>query len=295
MSLPSFLIIGAMKCGSTSLYRDLDTHPRVFFPIDKEPCNLCSDHVLTDEGQREYEAIFKRAAPDQLCAEASTDYTKLPDRPGVPERALRVLGLELRVIYLVRDPVKRIISHHYHEYSRGAMPADISDAVERFPELVNYSRYAMQLEPWIETLGADRVRVVRFEDFIADRAGVVGSVQAFLGLDPRPDLIEVDTIHNKSEAKPIARGPVGRLIHTRAYRSLIRPLAPAGLKGRLRRAMLPAAPPRPDPPGEELVKRIRSVLEVDWQRFEPHIHTKSGGRQEGAFEADVLGVPPGQE
>ena len=98
MTLPHFLIIGGMKCGSTTLYRDLLTHPRVFFPIDKEPCNLCDDRVLTDAGRAEYEALFKRARPDQLCAEASTDYTKLPDRPGVAARALRVLGPELKLI-----------------------------------------------------------------------------------------------------------------------------------------------------------------------------------------------------
>jgi len=267
MTLPSFLIIGGMKCGSTALYRDLLTHPRVFFPMDKEPCNLCDDHVLTDAGRREYEALFKRATPDQLCAEASTDYTKLPDRQGVAERALRVLGPDLRVIYLVRDPIKRLISHHHHEYSRGEMPSDIDDSIERFPALADYSKYAMQLEPWLETFGHDNIRVIRFEDYIADRPGVVASVEAFLGLDPRPELIEIDRVHNKSDGKPVARGAMGSLIRSGAYRRLLRPLMPLGLRGWVQRRILPKAPPRPPGPSKEQLERLAALFEHDQARL----------------------------
>jgi hypothetical protein len=277
MTLPHFLIIGGMKCGSTTLYRDLLTHPRVFFPIDKEPCNLCHDRVLTPEGRAEYESLFKRARPDQLCAEASTDYTKLPDRPGVPARALQVLGPELKLIYLVRDPIKRLVSHHYHEYSRAAMPADIAQAVERHPELLNYSRYAMQLEPWLDAFDERQIRVVRFEAYIADRRAVVGDLQAFLGLDPRPELVETDKVHNKSEGKPIARGPMHALSRSGAYRSLIRPLAPVWLKDRLRRTLLPKAPPRPDPPTPELTEALLAKLEDDRRRTDELIARLGGG------------------
>jgi len=289
MTLPSFLIIGGMKCGSTTLYRDLLTHPRVFFPMDKEPCNLCDDHVLTDAGRQEYEALFKRASPEQLCAEASTDYTKLPDRQGVAERAFTVLGPELRVIYLVRDPIKRLISHHHHEYSRGEMPADIGEAVERYPSLVNYSRYAMQLEPWFKTFGSDNVRVVRFEDYIADRPAVVASVESFLGLDPRPELVEVDRVHNKSDGKPVARGAMGRLIRSAPYRRLVRPLIPLGLRGWVQRRILPKAPPRPDPPPTDLVRQILEQLSSDRARLEAITPGPSPGFRADAANASTAG------
>ena len=268
MTHPSFLIIGAMKSGSTTLYRDLMTHPRVFFPLDKEPCNLCDDHVLTDAGRGEYEALFRRARLDQICAEASTDYTKLPDRPGVPGRALRVLGPELKLIYIVRDPVRRLVSHHYHEYARGQMPADIAEAVERHPELVNYSRYAMQLEPWLEAFGPERIRVIRLEDYVAQRRAHVAAIEAFLGLDPRPELVRTEKVHNKSDGKPVAKGAMGSFSRSGFYRSLIRPLAPVWLKESLRRALLPKAPPRPAGPSDALVDRIRGELAPDQARFD---------------------------
>ena len=267
MTLPHFLIIGGMKCGSTTLYRDLLTHPRVFFPIDKEPCNLCDDHVLSDAGRAEYEAMFRRANPNQLCAEASTDYTKLPDRTGVPERALNVLGPDLKLIYIVRDPIKRLISHHYHVYSSGGMPGRIEDAVERYPELIQYSRYAMQLEAWLSVFNPEQVYVIRFESYMADRRGGCAGAQSFLGLEPMPELVETDKIHNKSEGKRVATGPVGAMARSGVYRKLVRPLVPQAVRGRAKQAVLPRAPERPDPPGEALVERLRDDLAADQAKF----------------------------
>ena len=118
MTLPGFLVVGAMKAGTTSLYRDLPTNPSVFMPIDKEPNNLLSDDVRTPQGLDDYARHFQRAGADQLCGEASTAYTMLPRHTGVPERALEVLGPDCRIIYLVREPVARIVSHHQHALVR---------------------------------------------------------------------------------------------------------------------------------------------------------------------------------
>lgn len=267
MRTPDLLIIGAMKCGSTTLYRDLMTNPRVFFPIDKEPESLCDDLVLTPAGRAKYAALFEGARPDQLCAEASTAYTKRPDFERVAERARAVCGPDLRAIYLVRDPVARAISHHFHEYARGNMPRSIDEAVRRFPALVNYSRYAMQIEPWLECFGHERVRILRLEDYVADRAGECSSLCAFLGIEPRPDLIESDKVFNRSAGKPVMRGPWKLIAHNPVYRRFIRPLMPLGLKDRVRVTVLPKAPPRPEPPTEATAAWIREQLEADQARL----------------------------
>lgn len=267
MTLPGFLIIGGMKCGSTTVFRDLETNPRIFFPLDKEPENLCHDEVLTETGRARYEALFARARPGQICGEASTAYTKRPDFEGMAQRAMKVCGPSLRVIYLVRDPVRRAISHHYHEYARGTMPADIDEAVRAFPALVNYSRYAMQVEPWLESFGADRVRIVRFEDYVSDRVGWYTRLCGFLGVEARPDLIAADKVFNRSEGKPVMRGPWRYVAHNPLYRRLIRPLLSSGLKDRIRSRVLPKAPPRPDPPSEATIAYIREALQEDQVRL----------------------------
>ncbi len=276
MTLPGFLIIGGMKCGSTSLFRDMETNPRIYFPLDKEPENLCRDEVLTPEGRERYEALFARARPGQICGEASTAYTKRPDFEGVAARALQVCGPDLRIIYLVRDPVKRAVSHHFHEYARGNMPGDIDRAVRDFPALINYSLYAMQVQPWLETFGPQRVRIIRFEDYVSNRVGWCEEICRLLGIESRSELIETDKVFNKSENKPVMRGPWRLVAHNPLYRKLIRPLLSPDIKDRVRGKVLPKAPPKPAPPSDETVARIREAVRADQDALRPLLASISG-------------------
>jgi len=261
---PDFLIIGAMKAGTTSLYRDLLTNPAVFMPLDKEPESLTRDDVLTDAGRREYEALFAGARDGQVTGEASTAYTKLPDYPGVPQRAVELLGRDLKVIYLVREPVARIASQHYHEFSAGTMDTrDIDEAVRKYPRLLNWTRYAMQARPWIDALGEDNVCIVRFECYIADRPACVAELSEWLGIDPRPDLVRADAVYNRSEGKPVITSGWRRVRLSGAYRRLVRPFVPTTLRDRLRELLFPKAPARPDPPTDETVKWIYDQLADD--------------------------------
>ncbi|MEM7754317.1 MAG: sulfotransferase domain-containing protein [Planctomycetota bacterium] len=264
---PDFLIIGGMKCGSTTLYRDLATHPRVFFPIDKEPDNLIDDAVLSGVGRGEYAEMFASASSDQLCAEASTSYTKRPKADGTATRAKAICGGDLRVIYVVREPIARVSSHHHHEHIEGLLPADLEDAVRDHPSLVDYTRYAYQVEPWIAAFGADHVRVIRFEDFTSARAETTGSLQAWLGLDPRPHLVQADQVFNKSEGKPVMTGGWQRVRNNPVYDKLVRPLLSQGIKDRLRGTLLPKAKSERQPPRPETAERILDAVAEDHEQL----------------------------
>ncbi len=268
MRLPDFLIIGAMKTGTTTLYRDLLTHPRVFFPLDKEPENLTRERVLTDDGRAEYAAMFKDARDDQLCGEASTGYTKRPTFEGVPQRARELLGDRLRVVYLMREPVSRIRSHHRHKQHFGECTTDdLADAIERHPELLDYSRYAMQLEPWLDVLGAGRVLALEMEAYTADRAATVARVQSFLGLDPRPDLVEADKVYNQADGKPVIRGRWRKFQQSGPYRRLIRPLLGVETRAKLREALLPKAAGGHNAVDSAVERAIREALADDQRRL----------------------------
>jgi hypothetical protein len=151
--LPDFLIIGAMKAGTTTLYHDLMRHPRIFLPEVKEPDALLSDNIFTSRNLRKYAQFFHPASLDQLCGEASTTYTKRPTFEGVADRALRLLGENLKLIYIVRNPLQRTLSHHRFLYQLGLMEKDINRVIRSDPTLIDYSRYAMQIEPWLATFG----------------------------------------------------------------------------------------------------------------------------------------------
>ena len=137
MQLPHFLVIGGMKCGSTTLYRDLLGHPDIYLH-DKEL------NVLVREGvdARQYASHFVAAPVGAVCGDVSTTYSMLPDYSGVADRAARMLNGPTKVIYLVREPVDRAISHHRHMnawHGSGKMGPDINTAVRSHQSIVNYS------------------------------------------------------------------------------------------------------------------------------------------------------------
>jgi sulfotransferase family protein len=267
MGLPGALVIGAQKSGTTTLYRDLGTHPDVFFPEDKEPGDLSDDAVLTPAGRQRYERLFRGSLPDQLRAEASTIYTKLPDHPGVPARAREVLGSDLRLVYIVRNPVHRIVSHHRHEQTRRARaPISIDVAVRTDHRFLAYSRYAMQAEPWIDTFGGDRVLVVRFEDYIAHRRAQLANVEAFLGLRPLPDLIGEEERYNTTGVEPVTSPAVRTIARSPLYRRTIRPLLATDVRRRLRFLLLPTPDALPTPPSPDTVDFIVEALREDLDR-----------------------------
>jgi hypothetical protein len=262
MPLPNFLIIGAMKAGTTSLYRDLLTNPAVFMPLDKEPESLTRDDLLTEPGRQAYEALFAPAKPAHAArGEASTAYTKLPDFAGVPARARQLLGSDLKCIYLVREPVSRIVSHHHHNVSAGLFTiTDVNQAVREYPELLNWTRYAMQARPWIDAFGRDNVRIVLFERYTRDRRECVAELSAWLGVEPRPDLVDVEAVYNRSEGKPVITEGWKRVRLSGAYRRLIRPLLPTTVRDRLRQALFPKAPQRPAAPTPATVDWVYDQL-----------------------------------
>ena len=266
MRLPSFLIIGAARCGTTTLYRDLMTHPDVFFPIDKEPGNLLSDDVLTEEGRRKYASLFSKAQDQHICGEATTLYTHRPDYGGVPERAKQVLGEELKCVYIVRNPIDKIVSTHHLYVSLGWVSPDINRAVREYPPLLNHARYAMQLEPWLETFGKGQIRVLRFETYIRRRKEIIADLESFLGLEPRPDLVRAGRIFNQSSSGTMPAGPFAALIRNRFYRRWVRPLLSAEMRTSVRRLLLPPMPQRPEPPNEETVTYIVERLAEDLER-----------------------------
>ncbi len=268
MRLPDFLIIGAMKSGTTGLFFDICSHPGVYLPDNKEPHALCSDAVLTDEGKREYTKLYQAATADQLVGDASTGYSKLPDRPGVVERALAVLPSDFRAIYIVRDPIERIISQHYHEYSRGMVGSDINAVVREHSRYVNFSRYAWQLEPWVRAIGRERIHVVRFEDYKANRAEVVAQACQFLGLnaDALPPIDERE-VFNAGDGKPVPGGFWKRVRENSIYKSVFRPLVSTRARLHLRKYFMKSAPERPAAPSEETKSWLSAQLIEDSNRL----------------------------
>ncbi len=272
MTLPSFLIIGAMKSGTTTLFTDLKTHPDVFAPLDKEPSCLADDDVLTPAGRAAYEKHFHGCKPGQLAFEASTHYTQNPKWTGAAARAHTLMGSGLRVLYIVREPVARACSHHRHLVAAGVENPDINEAVRTNPLLIEYSRYAMQLCPWLDVFGADHIRVIRFESYMNDRAAEAGAIQAFLGLTPRPELVQEGVIANASKGKRVHTGPSRVVAHAPVYRKLIRPLIPRWAKRLAKQGLMQPATTDVIGPSLQTVRTILEATDEDVRAIGPLLH-----------------------
>jgi len=177
--LPDFVIIGAMKCGTSTLAAQLAAQEGVFMTTPKEP-EFFSDDAVFARGLAWYENLYADAALGDLKGEASTGLTKLPTHPHAAER-LHAAVPDAKLIYITRDPIERLISHYMHEWSMGTIDCGIEEAVERHPELADYGRYEMQLVPWRARFGDDRILRLTLEGMQADPQGTLDRVAAFLG------------------------------------------------------------------------------------------------------------------
>ncbi|MFT5422776.1 MAG: hypothetical protein ACI89L_000545 [Phycisphaerales bacterium] len=295
MRLPDFLIIGSMKSGTTTLYHDLRAHPKVFIPVDKEMHALIDADVCTERGRAHYASFFGPASEGQRLGDASTGYTKRPTHEGVAQRALDLLGPETDLIYIVREPISRALSHHYHALSWGDADPDPNRAIAEDSSFLDYSRYAYQLEPWLERFGTDRLRVVKFEDYARDRVAAAAELFGFLGLDPDAAAVDAQKIHNKGDNRAVHTGVFTAINRSRVYREGLRRVIPPNVRQVLYRWFLPKAPDRPGPPSIETLTMMKERLGPDLERLAGLLGDSAPAWDLDAAIENILGAPDQDE
>jgi hypothetical protein len=229
---PHFVIIGAMKCATSTLHDQLARLPGVFMTDPKEP-NFFSDQPVWSRGEGWYRSLFDGAPGGSICGESSTHYTKLPTHPHAAER-LHGYAPHAKLIYVMRDPLDRLVSHYIHAWSRREMSVPIDAAVRRHPELVEYSRYAMQLEPWIGCFGAGRVLPVFFERLTADPQPEFERVCRFVGHDGPAAWDRGSGARNVSAERMRRHPALDRLLAAGPLPALRRTLLPERVRERIK-------------------------------------------------------------
>ena len=232
MTLPDFVIIGAMKCGTSTLHAQLAAQPQFFMSEPKEP-NFFSDDEIYAKGEDWYRGLFAAAPAGAVKGESSTHYTKLPTHPHTVDRLGRLIP-DAKFIYLMRDPVERLISHYIHEWTTGVIACGIDEAIDKHPELIAYSRYAYQLEPFVARFGRARILPAMFEDMTANPDATLKRVTGFLGVEGdvqwKADLdaqnVSAERIRRFAGYSLLVDNPVATLLR--------RTLVPQGLRDRLK-------------------------------------------------------------
>lgn len=220
---PDFIIIGGMKCATSTLHEQLALQPGIFMTSLKEP-NFFSNDEEFAKGMDYYQSLFAAAKPKDLCGESSTHYTKLPTYPDTIQR-LAAAFPQAKFIYVMRHPIDRLVSQYIHEWTQRVVNTEIDEAIDQIPELIEYSLYTKQLQPYFDQFGRDRVLPVFFERMLAHPQAELDRVCQFIGYAGTPTWQDLDAQNVSADR-----------IRTSAWRDFL--VEAPGLK-QLRRWLIP--------------------------------------------------------
>jgi sulfotransferase family protein len=253
MTLPNFLLIGAAKAGTSSVFAYLGQHPDVFISPTKEPNYFAlagqevrfagpGDSIINRASITRldaYEALFKSARKGMAVGEASTLYLYMP----AAAEAIQRLIPDVRLVAILRDPAERAYSSYLHMRRDGREPmTTFEDALMEeetrisndWEHLWHYSRlgfYYSQLKRYYDRFPREQIGVWLYEDLESDPQRVLQEVFAFLGVDQTfvPDM----SIRHKVAGTPRSKALHAALTQPNAAKALVKRLLPSRVRGHL--------------------------------------------------------------
>lgn len=230
--IPNFFLVGAPKCGTTSLMRYLAQHPDVAVSRVKEPCYFAPEVPDGPDITREwpdYIALFDEAGTARAVGEGSVSYlasltAAASIHAGIPDA---------RILMILRDPAERWFAHYVAARAAGATRRPFIEWAATPPAqaAARPGFYADHLARYRAHFAKDRILVLWFDDFTRDPSDVVRRAFAFLGVDPNVP-VDVSVRHN---ATTMPRWPMPRPLRHPLSR-LARNVLPSGTADALRSA-----------------------------------------------------------
>lgn len=275
--LPNFIVIGAQKAGTSSLYRYLRSHPQIFMCEPKEPDYFVEERSW-NLGRSWYEGLFEGTGHAVAVGEASTSYTMYPMYSGVPARIAELIP-HVRLIYLMRQPVERMRSDYLHyrnlpEQARHRIQPErdpIETALLYNPQYLNGSRYALQIERYLEFFPKEHMLLLTTEGLRQSRQETVGSIYRFLGVDPDWIPPSLDEEYNRTSQRRVHRPAVRLLRQIPGYGQMAR-ITPLALReAAKRRVGTKAVNTREGEISEDLRTRLEALLREDVRRLRNHL------------------------
>ncbi|HVW23312.1 MAG TPA: sulfotransferase [Candidatus Saccharimonadales bacterium] len=195
---PNFLIIGAPRCGTTSLHDKLSRHPEIFMSNIKEPHFFSSFDFPFPENEIHhvthnpdvYGRLFEDAG-NRLAGESSTYYLADPEAPA----KIKAYNPDMKLIAILRDPVDRAYSQYLQYERRGKQTKTFAETIELLLaepgespiyDLVMLGRYGEQLQRYYQHFPKKQLLVVMFDDLTKQPVETLAKILNFLGVDPSP-------------------------------------------------------------------------------------------------------------
>lgn len=180
MRRPDVIIIGAMKCGQTSLNLGLKTHDEIWL-TPEEPKFFHSDRYH-EQGLDEYLSIFA-GRDEAMVGEGSGFYAWDSWCEETAERMGRDVP-DAKLLYIVRNPIERVASHWAWGVANGRPWGSINEAVREVDRLIEMSLYWRQISRYREHFDDDQIKVLFLEDLKTRPCSFFRDCGRFLGVDP---------------------------------------------------------------------------------------------------------------
>jgi hypothetical protein len=206
--LPNLIVIGGLKCGTTSFHHYLGLHPEIQMSRPKELSFFVSE-LNWGLGLDWYASRFDGRFP--IRGESSPHYTNLPRFTGVAAR-LHECCPDARLIYLVRDPIERLLSHWLQTCGSGYETREIGPTLSN-PEspYILRSQYWMQLQPFLELFDSSQIEILAQEEMRSEREETMRKAFRFVGVDEHFSSDEFSREWERTSAKA---GRKYRLLNT---------------------------------------------------------------------------------
>ena len=180
------LIIGAMKCGTTSLFNYLAEHPEVSACSRKEPA-FFSKSINYSQGIEFYQDLWNwNSIEHKVALEASTGYTRLthPNFLNASENIAKYRDrANFKFIYIMRNPLDRIEAHYNHGIAWNFKECQEIDPTQINQEVLETSKYSMQLDQYYSRFSSDDIFLINLDDLKANPRDILRKVCLFLDID----------------------------------------------------------------------------------------------------------------
>lgn len=214
---PNFLIVGAARSGTTSLFQYLDPHPEIYMSQVKE-LNFFSNERFWSRGIDWYEQRFAGApAGVKAIGEASTSYTKAPFTTDVAQR-IHDYNPGMKLVYIVRDPIARYISHYMQRIQVGLETRPFSQTLENLEQeaCAWQGRYAYQIKQYLRFFPETQLLIRSIDQIRDEPAQVIRDIYRFLDVDESFEVRGLQKIHN-ANTRVVRKSRLGGQL-LRAYR-----------------------------------------------------------------------------
>ena len=196
------LIIGAMKCGTTSLFSYLAQHPEIAACRKKETFFFSANNCWS-RGFDWYQSLWDwNPNIHKVALEASVDYTRIPTYPNAAERIATLTDkANFKFIYVMRNPLERIESHYTHGLAQNWESTQKPLAEEIHPELIEASQYSRQIKEYYQRFPAENILLVNFKDLTQKPRILLQKIAHFLQIDSDYQFQGLNKVYNANNQR----------------------------------------------------------------------------------------------